>query len=269
MDEPKVALVTGAGRGIGRATALALAERGHHVAVNSLSEEGARDTARSVEACGVKALALPGDVSSERDVRRVVGAACDALGGLDVVVNNAGIQDEAPLEQVTEEAWEKTLGVDLKGPFLVTRESAPALRRRQGAVVNVSSIHQTVPKPFFAPYAAAKGGLAQLTRTLALELAPDRVRVNAVAPGAVATSMNADVIGDDDAHQAVAGAIPLGRLAEPEEVAEAVVFLAGDRARYITGATLFVDGGLQLYPAFRAGQDRPLGADPPEGQGSG
>ena len=257
----KRVLITGATSGIGRATAVHLASLGAHVAINYVEDPDEADgTLDDVHACldevgrhGVSRLLVGADVSVESDVVDMVRRTVAGLGGLDVLVNNAGIQLERPSEELSAEDFDAVLGVNLRGAFLCARE---ALRHflgtgDGGAIVNVSSVHETIPKPGFLGYSVSKGGMGNLTRTLALEYAARGIRVNGIGPGATVTPINAAWADDPAKKKEVAEHIPMGRPGSPEEMARVIAFLAGDHAAYITGQTLYVDGGLTLYPAFR------------------
>lgn len=252
----KTALVTGASSGIGLETAARLGEDGANVAVNYRSdEEGAREAVRRIEDAGSRAVAVQGDVSSEEDVRRLVREVEDSLGAPDILVNNAGTQSERPFLQMSLEDWEKVVSVNMTGAFLVSREIIGGMiERGGGVVVNMSSVHQLIPWPRFAHYSASKGGLKLLTETLALEFAGRGVRVNAVAPGAISTPENQEKLKDPDSRASLESLIPWNRVGESSEVAACVAFLASDEASYVTGATLFVDGGMSLYPGFEEGE---------------
>ncbi|CAN5172922.1 SDR family oxidoreductase [soil metagenome] len=252
----KTALVTGASSGIGLETAARLGEDGANVAVNYRSdEEGAREAVRRIEDAGGRAVAVQGDVSSEEDVRRLVREVEDSLGAPDILVNNAGTQSERPFLQMSLEDWEKVVSVNMTGAFLVSREIIGGMvERGGGVVVNMSSVHQLIPWPRFAHYSASKGGLKLLTETLALEFAGRGVRVNAVALGAISTPENQEKLKDPDSRASLEALIPWNRVGESSEVAACVAFLASDEASYVTGATLFVDGGMSLYPGFEEGE---------------
>ena len=243
--EGRRALVTGAGAGIGRAIALRLARAGADVACADIDGETADSAAKEVEALGVRGLALSGDVAQEDDANRLVDETASQLGGLDVLVNNAGITLINTLEESPTEEWDRTHSVNLRGVFLLCRRAIPLLRASgRGAIVNIASmaaLRFTVPH---VPYAASKAGVLALTRDLAFELAPDRIRVNAVSPGPIKTQILGSL---DDAQIAQAGLrFILGRIGLPEDIAEAVAFLASDRASYITGQNLPVTGGAEL-----------------------
>ena len=255
----RVALVTGASRGIGRAVAECFAREGATVAVNHLGDGPAAQSVvdamgaiSDAEGHGHKAhFAVEADVSSPPAVARMFEAV-DARGlALHILVNNAGFQVETAGDGFDEAAFLRVLGVDLVGPALCARAALRVfLAQGGGTIINTTSVHERIPKPGYAAYAAAKAGLGHLTRTLALEFASRAIRVNAVGPGAVATDMNARWTGDPAARAAVEAHIPVGRAAEPGEIATVFAFLASDDARYVTGQTIYVDGGLTLYGDF-------------------
>jgi glucose 1-dehydrogenase len=257
----KNVLVTGGTSGIGQAIAVRFAEHGANVAINYLTtpEEAAGTEARVV-AClrkvhhhGVRDVLVQGDVSSEDDVVRMVSEADERLGGLDILVNNAGIQISRPSEQLDSAEFDQVLAVDLRGAFLCARE---AIKRflageKRGVILNVSSVHQIIPRPNYLSYSISKGGMGNLTRTLALEYARRGIRVNGVAPGATITPINRAWTDDPVKTEIVSSHIPLGRAGTAEEMAGVCAFLASEDAAYITGQTIFVDGGLTLYADFR------------------
>lgn len=244
--EGKVALVTGAGSGIGYAIAKRFASEGAAVAIDYLGHgEEAEALARDLNATGAKAAALEADVTDAAAVETLLTRIVEQFGRIDVLVNNAGIETSQALLEIDEASWDRTLAVDLKAPFLCMQAAARRMKGNGGgAIVNISSIHQDFPFPSYAPYAAAKGGLRMLMRNAALELAPLGIRVNNVAPGAIATPINAATLADPAKMRRLQEIVPLQRMGTPEEVAEVALFLASDRASYVTGSTYYVDGGI-------------------------
>ncbi|MGB3135576.1 MAG: SDR family oxidoreductase, partial [Nodosilinea sp.] len=223
--------------------------------------EGAEDTrqeamekaCKDLEACGVKALPLQGDVSKEADVIALVQQSVDHFGHVDILVNNAGIQSESPSDLVEIDSFDRVLGVNLRGAYLCARETIQHLlaQNRPGSIINISSVHEIIPRPQYLSYSISKGGMGNMTRTLALEYAARGIRINGIGPGATVTPIN-DQWTDDPAKRAeVEGHIPMGRAGTSEEMAAAVAFLASDEAAYITGQTLYIDGGLTLYADFQ------------------
>jgi glucose 1-dehydrogenase len=244
----QTALITGAGKGIGQASARAFAETGYAIAVGDVDAAGGHSTVDALREDGHDAIFVEMDVAASEQIERAVSAALDRYGRIDVLVNNAGIQTDRPFLQLPEEEWDDVLGVNLTGPFLTAQRVANAMVERDvaGRIVNVSSVHQSLPRPNKAHYDASKGGIRMLTRDMALELAEHRINVNAVAPGAVATPMNAHLLEDEAERAAVTDLIPWDRFAEPAEVADTIRYLGHDAPDYVTGTTLWVDGGLSL-----------------------
>ena len=244
--EGKVALITGASGGIGRSIAIEMGRRGAAVAVNYI---GASDAAREVTDViareGGAAIAIEADVSRSDDVERMMAEVVSKLGRIDVLVNNAGIEKEAPFLEKSEREWDRVLAVNLKGPFLCAQRAAREMAKRgKGTIINISSVHEDLPFPGYSAYCASKGGLRMLCRDMALELAKDHINVVNVAPGAVNTPINERTLSDPEKVAALDREIPLGRVGEPEEVAKLVCYLASDDASYITGTTVVIDGGL-------------------------
>jgi glucose 1-dehydrogenase len=256
----KNVLVTGGSSGIGQAIAVRFAQYGANVAINYLrAPEEAQDTEEQVHACihkvrqeGVQDVLVGGDVSNEDDVVRMVGEAVDGLGGIDILVNNAGIQISRPTEDLSSADFDRVLAVNLRGSFMCAREAIRHFlaEEKGGSIVNISSVHQLIPKPGYLGYSTSKGGMQNLTRTLALEFAARNIRVNGVGPGATVTPINRAWIDDPVKRAQVEEHIPMRRAGDAGEMAGVTCFLASDLAAYITGQTLFVDGGLTLFPSF-------------------
>ena len=242
----RVALVTGAGSGIGRAIAIAFGAAGASVVVNFHSE-GSRGEAEEVaRLAGPGATAVLADIADETAVSDLFGRIDELHGGIDVLVNNAGIESRpTALQDYALDAFDRIMATNLRGAFLCMREAARRMiRLRRGRIINISSVHEELAFPGNSVYAASKGGLRMLMRTAALELAPHGITVTNLAPGAVATPINRDTLADSTLRQALLAEIPLGRIAEPDEIAQVAVFLASDVAAYVTGTSVFVDGGL-------------------------
>jgi glucose 1-dehydrogenase len=245
--EGKVALVTGAASGIGKAIAIEMARQGASVVVNYHSEKDpGQPVVDKITGSGGQALAIQADVSKSDDINRMVQQAVEKFGKIDVLVNNAGIEHQSPFLEKTEQEWDMVLAVDLKGPFLCSQAAARDMVRRgaPGTIINISSVHEDLAFPDYAAYCAAKGGLRMLCRNMALELAPHHVNVVNVAPGAIATPINEATLENPEKVAALKKEIPLGRVGRPEEVARLVAYLASDTASYITGTTVVIDGGL-------------------------
>jgi glucose 1-dehydrogenase len=251
--EGRRALVTGGDSGIGQGICYELAAHGASVAINYVgAPDEAQRMAQEIHAAGGKALAVQMDVSSEQDVARAFGEAQSAFGCVDLLVNNAGIEQRYPLVDMPLAAWQKVIDVNLTGVFLCAREAARLMRtaRCGGAIINISSVHEQIAWERFSHYCASKGGMRMFTQSIAKELAPLGIRVINVAPGAIATPINRDVLADPAKSGKVQREIPLGRWGEVTDIAQAVAWLASEQASYVTGATLFVDGGMTLYPRF-------------------
>jgi glucose 1-dehydrogenase len=261
--EGQPALVTGANSGIGRAVALGLAQAGADVAVNYVNDpDSAQAVVAQIVAMGRRAIAVKADVSREDEVVAMFGEAVAKLGTLHIVVANAGLQRDAPFETMTLEQWNTVIAVNLTGQFLCAREAVrefnrrgldPAVSAAAGKIICMSSVHEKIAWAGHANYAASKGGVAMLMKSLAQEVAPRRIRVNSIAPGAVRTPINTAAWETPAAYAELMTLVPYKRIGEPDDIARAAVWLASDAADYITGATLFVDGGMTLYPGFSTG----------------
>ena len=257
------ALVTGANSGIGEAVAKGLAAAGASVVVNYVSNEDvARQVVKDIEGAGGKAMALYADVSKEDEVQAMFKEMFAAYGSIDILVNNAGLQRDAPFQDMTLEQWNFVLSVNLTGQFLCAREAVrefirrgavPQLSKAAGKIICMSSVHQAIPWSHHANYAASKGGIMMLMQTMAQELAQHRIRVNSIAPGAIRTPINKSAWETPEAAKELLKLIPYDRIGEPADIARAAVWLASDQSDYVTGTTLFVDGGMMLYPGFRTG----------------
>ncbi|PYM25781.1 MAG: sugar dehydrogenase [Candidatus Rokuibacteriota bacterium] len=259
----QTALVTGAASGIGAGVARALGAAGAAVVINYVTNPAAAEAvAAEIRAGGAEATALQADVSSELEVREMFAKAIAHFGAIDILVNNAGLQQDAPLVDMTLAQWNKVIGVNLTGMFLCAREAAREMIRRgvradvsraAGKIVCISSVHEVIPWAGHANYAASKGGVKLLMQSLAQELAPHRIRVNSVAPGAIQTPINRAAWETPEALASLLRLIPYGRIGQPEDIGRVVAWLASDDADYIHGQTIFVDGGMTLYPEFARG----------------
>jgi len=259
----QTAVVTGGSSGIGAAIARELGRVGANVVVNyRSSEEGALEVVSAIEKAGGKAVAVGADVSKEEDVRRLFAQACEHFGAVDILIANAGLQRDAPSHEMSLDDWQKVIGVNLTGQFLCCREALrhfldrglrPDVSRALGKIICISSVHQIIPWAGRANYAASKGGVMLMMKSLAQEYADRKIRVNAIAPGAIKTSINQDSWEDEEARRDLLGKIPYGRVGDVEDVAKAALWLACDDSDYVTGETLLIDGGMALYPGFRDG----------------
>ncbi len=251
--EGRRALVTGADSGIGQGVAFELASHGAAVAIDYVGEAGvATAMVHRIREGGGRAIAVQMDVAREADVQRAFAETRDAFGGLDLLVNNAGVERKYALVDMPLEWWQRVLDINLTGAFLCAREAARIMLRdgARGAIVNITSVHEQIPWEGFSHYCASKGGQKLFAQSIARELAPHGIRVVNVAPGAIATPINADVLADPEQRKAVEDEVPYGRWGEVADVARAVAWVASDQADYVVGSTLFVDGGMTLYPRF-------------------
>jgi glucose 1-dehydrogenase len=258
----QIALVTGGNSGIGEAVVRALAAAGATVVINYVADpDAARGLEREITQSGGRALIAEADVSNEEQVSAMFESAVKEFGTVDILVNNAGIQRDATLPEMTLPQWERVIAVNLTGQFLCARAAAREFLRRgeskhsraRGKIICISSVHQEIPWAGHVNYATSKGGVRLMMESIAQELAPQRIRVNGIAPGAIRTPINRAAWETPQALADLQTLIPYGRIGEPEDVANAVVWLASDDSDYVTGTTLFVDGGMTLYPGFRTG----------------
>ena len=257
------ALVTGANSGIGQGVAIALGQAGADVVVNYVDGDGAADhVVDEICQAGVNAFAYKADVSDANQVAGMFEHVVRTFGTIDILVNNAGLQRDAPFQDMTVEQWNKVLGVNLTGQFLCARAAireflrrgvVPAVSRAAGKIICMSSVHQIIPWGGHANYATSKGGIKMLMESMAQEFAPHRIRINGIAPGAIKTPINTSAWDTPDALKNLLTLIPYGRIGEPEDIARAAVWLASDESDYVVGTTLFVDGGMTLYPGFSTG----------------
>lgn len=248
--EDRVAVVTGSSSGIGEAIAVAFAREGAAVVVDYVgSPDAAQGVVGEIEGAGGRGLAVEADVSRPEEVKALIRRTVEAFGRLDVMVNNAGVEHKVPFLETPFELWSEVIAVNLTGPWLGCQEAARQMVSQggPGRIINVSSVHEDLPMPTNAPYCAAKGGVRMMMRTIAVELAPHGITVNNIAPGAVDTPMDAPLKKDPEEMNELLSEIPLGRMARPGEIASLAVYLASDAAAYITGSTLFVDGGMMRH----------------------
>jgi glucose 1-dehydrogenase len=257
------ALVTGANSGIGKAVAIALGQAGADVVVNYVRDNpSAKDVARIISGYGVRALAIQADVSQEPQVEAMFAGMLKEFGTIDILVSNAGLQKDAPLEEMTLAQWSTVISVNLTGQFLCAREAVREFKRRgvvkevsvsAGKIICMSSVHETIPWAGHVNYAASKGGVMLMMKSIAQEVAPYRIRVNSICPGAIRTPINTSAWATPEAYNSLMTLIPYKRIGEPEDIGRVAAFLASDQADYINGASIFVDGGMTLYPGFATG----------------
>ena len=255
--EGKVVVITGASKGLGKAMALRFGEEKAKVVVNYRSTKKDLDEiVGSIKSSGGDAITVQADISKEEDVIKLINEAVEAFGTIDVMINNAGLENEFPSHELSLEDWNKVISTNLTGCFLGSREAIKYMVEHnvKGSVINMSSVHEQIPWPHFVHYAASKGGVKLMSETLALEYAPKGIRVNTICPGAINTPINEEKFNDPEAKQQVLDLIPMGYIGKPEEVAACAVWLASKESSYVTGLSLFVDGGMTQYPGFQAGR---------------
>jgi glucose 1-dehydrogenase len=257
------ALVTGANSGIGKAVAIALGHAGADVVINYVrGDDEANAVAAEASELGSKAYAHKADVSSETDVQAMFEKMKAEFGTIDILVANAGLQMDSPIDQMTLKQWQTVININLTGQFLCAREAVREFKRRgvvkdvscaAGKILHMSSVHEVIPWGGHVNYASSKGGIMQLMKSTAQEVAPFRIRVNSIGPGAIRTPINTSAWDTPEAYKSLMTLIPYGRIGEPEDIGRVAVWLVSDQADYITGQTIFVDGGMTLYPGFATG----------------
>lgn len=253
----KVAVITGGSKGIGSAISKRFGQEKMNVVINYNSDPvGAQQTADDVQAAGGQAVIVQANIATETGANALLNAALDNFGDLDVWVNNAGMEIKSPTHEVTLDDWNKVTAIDQTGVFLGSRTALAYFKaqNKPGNIINMSSVHERIPWPTFASYAAAKGSVKLFTQTIAMEYAQDNIRVNAIGPGAINTPINAKKFADPKQYAQTANMVPMNRIGTPEEVAAGAAWLASTESSYVTGITLFIDGGMTLYPAFEDGQ---------------
>lgn len=256
----KVGIVTGAGSGLGEGISRRFLEEGMKVVLNYHSDRTKDGAVRLADefngkADGTVAVAVQADVSTEDGVKKLYDAAIEAFGDIDVWVNNAGIESRYETHELPLEVWNKTIAVNLTGTFLGSRQALAHFieKAKQGAIINMSSVHEKIPWPTFAAYTASKGGVKLFTETIALEYASRGIRANCIAPGAIETPINAEKFADPAAREQTEKMIPADRIGSVDDVASVAAWLASDASKYVTGQSIFVDGGMSLYPSFERG----------------
>ncbi|OPG95633.1 sugar dehydrogenase [Chryseobacterium mucoviscidosis] len=250
-------VITGAATGLGEAMALRFGKEKANVLINYYSSnQNIQPLIEEIKSYGGQAIGVKGDVSKEEDVKELVQAAHEHFGSLDIMINNAGIENEVPSEELSLKDWKRVIDVNLTGAFLGSKEAVNYMLEHDinGRIINISSVHEVIPWPHFLHYAASKGGVKMMTETLALEFAPKGIRVNSIAPGAINTPINAVKFANPKLRTSVEDLVPLGYIGKPEEIAAAAVWLSSSESSYVTGITLFVDGGMTKYPSFQGGR---------------
>jgi glucose 1-dehydrogenase len=256
--EDKVVVITGASTGLGKAMAIRFGREKSKIVINYFkkNDPAVDGIIQQIKELGGDAIAVQGDVTKEQDVKKLVQEAVSQFGRLDVMINNAGMENEVPSEDLTLDDWNKVIATNLTGAFLGCREAIDYMIANdiKGSVINMSSVHEMIPWPHFVHYAASKGGIKLMSETLALEFAPKGIRVNSIGPGAIDTPINAEKFADPKLKAGVEELIPMGYIGKPEQIAAVAAWLASDESSYVTGITLFADGGMTKYPGFQAGR---------------
>lgn len=253
----KVAVITGGSKGIGNAIAERFGQEHMNVVINYNSDQaGAAKAVELIENAGGKAVAVQADISNEEGVQKLLNTAVDSFGDLDIWINNAGMENQHPTTELSLKDWQRVINVNLTGVFLGSKAALNYFLKnnKKGNIINMSSVHEQIPWPTFAHYAASKGGVKLFTETIAMEYADKGIRVNAIGPGAINTPINAKKFADPKQLATTTSMIPMKRVSKPAEVAAAAAWLASDESSYVTGITMFVDGGMTLYPSFEGGR---------------
>lgn len=254
--ENKVAVITGGSKGIGTAISKRFGQEKMKVVVNYNSDaKGAEEAVRIIKEAGGDGVAVQADVGSEEGTQKLLDAALENFGDMDIWINNAGMENRHETHELSLEDWNKVINVNLTGVFLGTKRALDYFieKDKKGNIINMSSVHEQIPWPTFAHYAASKGGVKLFTQTVAMEYAARNIRVNSIGPGAINTPINAKKFEDPEQLETTRSMVPMARIGEPSEVAAAAAWLASDESSYVTGITLFVDGGMTLYPSFQGG----------------
>lgn len=253
----KVVVITGAATGLGKSMALRFGQEGAKVVINYFeADPSIEEMIAAIKDFGGDAIAVQGDVTKEEDIKQLIQNAVSHFGSLDVMINNAGVENEVPSDILTLEDWNRVISTNLTGAFLGCREAIDYMKKNniKGSIINMSSVHEVIPWPHFAHYAASKGGVKLMSETLALEFAPKGIRVNCIGPGAIDTPINAEKFSDPKLKEGVEELIPMGYIGKPEQIAAVAAWLASNEASYVTGITLYADGGMTKYPSFQAGR---------------
>jgi glucose 1-dehydrogenase len=253
----KVVVITGASTGLGKAMAYRFGQEEAKVVINYFKDDPAiQDMITQIKGFGGDAIAVQGDVTKEEDVKRLVQEAILHFGSLDIMINNAGVENEIPSEELSLKDWNRVIATNLTGAFLGCREAIDYMLEKniKGSIINMSSVHEVIPWPHFVHYAASKGGMKLMSETLALEFAPKGIRVNCIGPGAIDTPINAEKFSDLKLKAGVESLIPMGYIGKPEQIASVAAWLSSNEASYVTGITIYADGGMTKFPGFQAGK---------------
>lgn len=253
----KVVVITGASTGLGKAMSYRFGQEEAKVVINYFKDDPSiTEMIAKIKSFGGDAIALQGDVTKEEDVKALVREAVSHFGSLDIMINNAGVENEVPSEDLSLKDWNRVIATNLTGAFLGCREAIDYMLEKniKGSIINMSSVHEVIPWPHFVHYAASKGGIKLMSETLALEFAPKGIRVNCIGPGAIDTPINAKKFSDPKLKAGVESLIPMGYIGKPEQIASVAAWLSSNEASYVTGITVFADGGMTKFPGFQAGK---------------